>query len=109
MVYEVYMHKVRLRILYQSSSSFKFEPVSVDQVKKFINKIDCNKSSSGDIPVKTIKIAKEEIAEPISNCINSSISTDTFPDEFKIANIVPVFKKKYQIDKTTIEQLAFYF
>ena len=38
-------------------------------------------SSSGDIPAKIVKIAKEEIAEPIRNCINSSISTGTFPDE----------------------------
>ena len=52
------------------------------------------------IPAKIIKIAKEDIAEPIKNCINSSISTGNFPDELKIAGIVPVFKKEDQNDKT---------
>ena len=63
---------------YQNSFNFKFELVNPDQIIKFINETDCNKSLSGDIPAKTIKIAKEEIAEPITNCINSSISTCTF-------------------------------
>ena len=62
-------------------------------------KLIVNKSSSGDIPAKIIKIAKQEIAEPIRNCINSSTSTGTFPDELKIDDIVPVFKKEDQNDK----------
>ena len=52
------------------------------------------------------KIAKEEIAEPIRNCINSSISTGTFPDELKIADIVPVFKKEDQNDKTNYRPIS---
>ena len=43
---------------YQNSFNFKFELVSTDQVIKFIDEIDFNKSSSGDIPAKIIKIAK---------------------------------------------------
>ena len=49
--------------------------------------------------VQAVKIAKEEIAEPIKNCINSSISTGTFPGELKMPDIVPVFKKEDQNDK----------
>ena len=82
---------------YQNSFNFKFELVSTHQVIKFIDEIDCNKSSSGDIQ---IKIAKKEIAKPIRNYINSSISTGTSPDELKIADIVPIFKKEDQNDKT---------
>ena len=52
------------------------------------------------MPAKIIKIAKAGITEPIRNCINSSISTSTFLDELKIADIVPVFKKEDQNDKT---------
>ena len=82
---------------YQNSSNFKFELVSTDQVIKFIDEIDCNNNSNGDIPPKTTTTAKEEIAEPISNYTNSSISTGTFLDLSKIdADIVPVLKKEYQ-------------
>ena len=86
---------------YERSFNFKFELVSTGQVIKFIDEIDCNQSSSRDIPAKVIKIAKKEIAKPITNCINSSISTCTFPVELKIADIVPVFKKEDQNDKTS--------
>ena len=79
---------------HQDSFNFKFEPVGTNQVIKLIDQIDCNKSSSGQIPAKINIIAKKEIAEPITNCIDSSISTDTFPDELEISEIVPVFKKK---------------
>ena len=87
-------------------NSFKFELVSTDQVIKFIDETDCNKSSSGHIPAKIIKIAKEEIAEQIRNCIDSSISTGIFPDELKVADIVPVFKKEDPNDKTNYRPIS---
>ena len=91
---------------YQNSFNFKFEVVSTDQVIKCINETDCNKSSGGDIPAKIIKIANEDIAEPIRNCINSSISTGTFPDELKIPDIVPVLKNQDQNDKTNYRPIS---
>ena len=60
---------------------------------KYINEINCNKISSGDIHAKIIKIAKEEVLVPLTNCINKCISSITFQDELKIADIVPVYKK----------------
>ena len=91
---------------YQNSFNFKFEIVSTDQVIQFIDEINCNESSSGDIPAKLFKIAKEEIPEPIRNCISSSISTDTFPDELKIADFVPVFEKEDQNDKASYRPIS---
>ena len=44
---------------YQNSFNFKSELVSTDQVIKFIDEIDCNKSSSGDIPAKIIFAKKK--------------------------------------------------
>ena len=95
---------------YQNSFNFEFELVSTDQVINFIDEIDCNKSytrKKADILGKIIKIPKEEIAEPIRNCINSSISIGTFPDELKKTDIVRVFKTEDQNDKANYTQLAF--
>ena len=55
--------------------------------------MECNKSSGVNIAAKIIKIAKDEIAESITNCINGSLSAGSFPDELKIADIVPLSKK----------------
>ena len=91
---------------YQNFFSFKSETLSTDQIIRFIDEIDCNKSSIEDIPAKMIKIVEEEIAEPITNCINSFISTDTFPDVLKVADIAPVFKKNDQNDKTIYRTIS---
>ena len=90
---------------YQNSFNFKF--VTSNQVIKFVDEIDCNKSSSADIPAKIIEIAKEEFAEPLTNCINSFMSTNTFPGELKITDIVLFLKRKIKMTKLTTDQLAF--
>ena len=46
---------------YQNTFKFKFKPVTTEQIITFIDEIDCNKSSSGEIPAKIIKMAKEEV------------------------------------------------
>ena len=37
---------------------------------KYINEINCNKSLSGVIPAKIIKIVKGEVIVPLTKCIN---------------------------------------
>ena len=41
-----------------------------------------------------IKWVAEDIAEPLSTIINTSLTTGTFPDKLKIARITPVYKNK---------------
>ena len=94
-----------IRDKYQNLS-FKFKPVSTDQILKYIDEIDSNKSTSGDIPAKVFKIAKEEVAEPIKNCINNSITSDIFPGELKLADIVPAFKKEDQNEKSNYRPIS---
>ena len=89
---------------YKNSFYFKFEPVSTDQIITFIDEIDCKKISRG--PANVIKNAKEEIAGPTINCINSSKSTNTLPHELKIVDIFPVFKKKDQNDKSNYRPIS---
>ena len=49
------MHKFR------KSFNLKIEFVSTNQVPKYINEIDCNQNTSGDISAKLIKIAKDKV------------------------------------------------
>ena len=61
---------------------------------RYIHEIDIKKSSSREISPVIIKLAKKEILIPITNCINKCISIKLFPDELKVANVIPVFKKE---------------
>ena len=91
---------------YQQSFDFKFEFASRKKVLKYINEIDCNKSSGGDIPANFIKMVKKELTVPLANWINNCISSSTFPNELKIADIILVYKKQ-DVIKLTIDQLVY--
>ena len=58
------------------------------------NEIDSKKGSSGEISPAVIKLAEKEILIPIANCINKCISTKSFLDELKVADIISVFRKE---------------
>ena len=91
---------------YRKSFDFKFEFVSTNQVSKYINEIDCNKSSGDNLPVKIIKMAEEELTVTLTNCINKCISLTFFPDELKIADIMPFYKKQNVSDKTDYRPIS---
>ena len=71
----------------------KFEFVSANIILRYINEIDTKKSSSGEISPAIIKLAEREILIPITNCINKCMSIKYLPDELKVADVTPVFKK----------------
>ena len=71
-----------------------------------INEIDIKKSSSGEISPLIIKLAKKEILIPITNCINKCISIKYFPDELKVADVIPVFKKEDPNNKANYRPIS---
>ena len=73
---------------------------------RYINEIEIKKSSSGEISPTMIKLAKKEILIPITNCINKCISTKSFSDELKVADVVPVFKKEDPNNKANYRPIS---
>ena len=77
------------------SFQFSLKTVSETQVLKAIKSLK-NKSSSGVdmISPKIVKMAAEVIKIPLTAIINSSIVQGVFPESWKWAKIIPIFKKK---------------
>ena len=48
-----------------------------------------------------------QILIEIANCINKCISTKSFPDELKVADVIPVLKED-QNNKTNYRLLVYY-
>ena len=72
---------------------FCFEEISPLQVLKALNKIKSTKATGlDDIPPSMIKDASRYIAAPLAYIINLSLSSGTYPNHWKIAKIVPVYK-----------------
>ena len=76
-------------------------PVTEDEIFKIINDLK-NKSSFGidGIPNSVVKMCIHCIIKPLVSICNLSLSSGTFPDQFKIARVQPIFKKG---DKTCIQ------
>ena len=65
------------------------------------------KSVSGPIPIKALKIAKFECADVLTACFNHHVvDLSEFPDELKLADIIPVFKKDSAYDKANYRPIS---
>ena len=75
-------------------NNFKFDKVSENEVYKLLDKIDSNKATGLDnIGARFIKDGAKVISLPISYLINLSFEKSAFPEDFKQAKVVPLYKK----------------
>ena len=78
-----------------------------EEINNLIRKIDITKSAGPDfIPPKLVKISVDVIGEHLTNVINDSISKNAFPDEAKLAHVVPIYKKKLRTDKVNYRPVS---
>ena len=86
---------------------FKFCKISKDTMIKEINTLNSGKSVSGTIPVKALKIAVLECAETLTSIFNECVVENSiFPDELKLAQIIPVHKKNSKVDKSNYRPIS---
>ena len=89
-----------------NQSMFLFK-TNATEVEKIISKLE-NKKSTGhdDISVKFIKISSTHISELLSQIINTSIKTGCYPDQLKIAKVIPIFKKGSNSDPNNYRPIS---
>ena len=76
-------------------NSFDFQQIKAPEVKKFLKEIDIKKSVSVDrAPPKLNKAGADIFAEPLIKATNCCFRQGIFPDNAKIASVVPVDKGK---------------
>ena len=68
--------------------------ITEGDVTKCIDKLKVNKSPGPDkIMPRILKEAKSELIKPLTSLFNKSLQSGTMPDEWKLANVTPIFKK----------------
>ena len=68
--------------------------VTEEEVLKQLDKLKANKSPGPDqFYPRVIKQVKHEIAKPLTILFNSSLQQGQIPQDWKLANITPIFKK----------------
>ena len=78
-----------------SDATCFFKPTDEDGIQKIINKLGSRKSAGHvNIRADLIKCVASEIAKPLSIIFNASLSSGIFPNELKVAKVVPIYKKR---------------
>lgn len=72
----------------------RWKKVTPVEVKRLVLGME-SKNSSGwdDIPITVIKQNIDILAEPLSNTFNFYFTKNIFPDNLKVAKVIPIFKK----------------
>ena len=71
-----------------------FHPTNEKEVIDLISQLNVNKSTGPNgIPTHILHLIKLEIAKPLSQIINLSFTTGIHPDQLKLAQVIPIFKK----------------
>ena len=74
--------------------NFSFQPVCVSHIQSLLDRIKCNKSCGpNNIMPKILKYSAPSIAVHLTKLLNLCISTSTWPTEWKLSHVTPVFKK----------------
>ena len=81
----------------QNYSNNKFlsrSDIKEKEILLAINKIKISKTPGPDkISPRILKEAKNELVKPLSILFNKSLTTHKVPDDWKLANVTPIFKK----------------
>ena len=82
------------------SEPFHFQRISSNELKKeILNRNNKKATREGDIPVNLLKGSIDTYLLAFTEIINCSFEQNEFPNELKLADIIPIFKKKDPLNK----------
>ena len=80
------------------NKSFYFFPTSSKKIEEEMSKLNTSKASGPySIPTKILKLLQCIISKPLEVIFNFSFSTGIVPYHFKLARVIPVYKKGSQL------------
>ena len=72
--------------------------ISPDEIKNIINSIKSSKCvGPNSIPTKILHLIKDKISIPLSELINKSFATGSFPNICRTAKVIPIFKTESRL------------
>ena len=82
-------------------------PLTSKEVIQYISELNSNKATKSDCPpTKYIKLSSKIIAPIIAKIFNQCIEEGVFPDNLKIAEVIPIFKKGIKTDPSNYRPIS---
>ena len=92
--------------MHTPTSPFKFNYISIEKMVHKINSIKSSKALPIDsLPVRILK-GNSDLPIILYNNFNNCISSCEFPDQLKLADVSPVYKKGGRNDKTNYRPVS---
>ena len=92
---------------FDSPPLFELRAIVEDEVIEEILSLNSSKSVSGSIPIKALKLAVFDCAGALTKLFNDYVIDQcSFPDELKLADIIPVHKKDSTTDKANYRPIS---
>ena len=88
-------------------NSMFIDPVLETDVLDIVNKLKPKTSHGHDeIPTKIVKETIDCIIQPLTHIVNASLQSAIFPDQLKIAKVVPIYKSSDQDNITNYRPVS---
>ena len=78
----------------RSLESIFLSPVTKDDILKNLNNLKEGSPGWDGLPAKMVKLIAPHICSPLVHLSNLSLTEGVFPDELKIARVIPIYKSK---------------
>ena len=77
-----------------NDSTFSFNKASLSDIEKELRSLNPNKAYTfKNIPSKILKESREYCSDILQKLFNKTLSNKEFPDELKLADVTPIYKK----------------
>ena len=77
----------------KANTRFEFMEISASNIVRVIKKLISGKATGLDgIPNRALKDSAELISSSLGDLFHFSVGTKTYPDDFKVAKVTPIFK-----------------
>ena len=77
-----------------NDSTFSFNEASLSDIEKELRPLSPNKTYAfKNIPPKILKESRECCSDILQKLFNNTLSNKEFPDELKLADVTPTYKK----------------
>ena len=104
---DLFSSKYYTDLSYSNTNTFFLTSTDKIEISLIISSLDSHKSSGpNSIPVKILKLLKNDISQQLSDIFNMSFSTGQFPSVLKIGKVIPIHKKQSRVDYTNYRPIS---